>query len=559
MPCAVNAGISFLADALTAFIPYNVLRARKVLRTLRVRDCSVCETGTRSVPSTIMSPNNLLVLHPGMKIVSSYILLFVTSIAIGGSMALVWLGAKVFETTSLILSAGLAGWALILLVGLLTQRLMRQKKQQEQFRRHIEVMCLCHAVADFNDDVPPLPSDHPLCTLAEQIRHAMFDYKRRVQDMENARTTQEVRCLRAMKQAEQIKNIFEGLTDPILAIDNYGELMLANHSATEMFCLDTDNTETRALRQIVHCQKLIDLLTSVKQRKSAFSRSEEIEITDKNGKAQWYRATACKLAAGNDESSDKSVASEGTVVVMRDIGEQKAVQKRNAEFVSAVSHEMKTPLAGIKAYVELLVDGEAEDENTREEFLSVITSQSDRLQRLVENLLNIARIEAGVINVNKQQRSLNDLLEEAMHVVQPAAEAKNIKLVSELSSMYLGVLADRDLLLQAAINLLSNAIKYTSDGGNVTLRSRLIGDQVRFDVQDTGVGLSPEDCQRVFEKFYRVKKDKDMASGTGLGLPLAKHVVEDVHGGKLTVESTLGVGSTFSVTMPSTGQLKTGN
>ena len=205
------------------------------------------------------------------------------------------------------------------------------------------------------------------------------------------------------------------------------------------------------------------------------------------------------------------------MVVLRDIGDQKALQKRNAEFVSSVSHEMKTPLAGIKAYVELLADGDAEDEKTREEFLNVIITQADRLQRLVENLLNIARIEAGVVNVNKQQRSLNEILEEALHVVQPSAEAKNIKLVSQLSAMYLGVLADRDMLLQAAINLLSNAIKYTHEGGTVTLRSRLVGDQVRFEVQDTGVGLSPEDCQRVFEKFYRVKKDKRHGFGHRAG------------------------------------------
>jgi len=396
-----------------------------------------------------------------------------------------------------------------------------------------------------------------MSNLAGQIRNTILDYKRRVQDLEHARTTQEVRCLRAMAQAEQIKNIFEGLTDPILAIDDYDELVLANRSAEEMFNFDAEKTEKRAISQIVRCQELIDLLTSVRQRKITGARSEEIEIARENGKPQWFRATAYKLATGNDESSDKSPVSEGAVAVLRDIGDHKAVQKRNAEFVSSVSHEMKTPLAGIKAYVELLAEGEAEDEKTREEFLNVISTQADRLQRLVENLLNIARIEAGVVNVNKQQQSLNEILEEALNVVQPSAEAKDIKLVSQLSSMYLGVLADRDMLLQAAINLLSNAIKYTGKGGTVSLRSRLVGDQVRFEVQDTGVGLSPEDCQKIFEKFYRVKKDKDMAPGTGLGLPLAKHIVEDVHGGQLTVESTPGMGSTFSVSMHSAGQLKT--
>jgi signal transduction histidine kinase len=154
-----------------------------------------------------------------------------------------------------------------------------------------------------------------------------------------------------------------------------------------------------------------------------------------------------------------------------------------------------------------------------------------------------------VVEVHKQPLSLNDLLEEALNVVAHAAEGRRISLVSDLSELYLGVVADRDMILQTAINLLTNAVKYTREGGTVTLRSRLHGHQVQFDVSDTGVGLSAEDRQRIFEKFYRVKKDQKMASGTGLGLALAKHIVEDVHGGALVVESTLGVGSTFSITL----------
>ena len=140
-------------------------------------------------------------------------------------------------------------------------------------------------------------------------------------------------------------------------------------------------------------------------------------------------------------------------------------------------------------------------------------------------------------------------------MVHPAAELKKISLVRELSPMYLGIFADRDMMLQCAINLLSNAVKYTPSGGRVTLRSRLVDTEVWFEVEDTGVGLNPEDCQKVFEKFYRVQTSKEMAPGTGLGLPLAKHIVEDVHGGRMTVESELGKGSTFRVVLPSAGQI----
>jgi two-component system phosphate regulon sensor histidine kinase PhoR len=250
------------------------------------------------------------------------------------------------------------------------------------------------------------------------------------------------------------------------------------------------------------------------------------------------------------QASDALPAHQGAVAVLTDITHEKAIQRRNAEFVSAVSHEMKTPLASVRAYVELLADGDAEDEATREEFLSVIQSQTERLQRLIDNLLNLSRIEAGVVDVNKAPRSLNEMLEEAVNLLQPAAAHKRMQLTADLSPLYLGVNADRDTLLQAAINLVSNALKYTPEGGRVTVRSRLVDDSVVCEVQDTGVGLSLEDRQKVFEKFYRVKKDQQMASGTGLGLPLVKHIVEDVHGGRIEVESEVGHGSTFRIILP---------
>ena len=168
----------------------------------------------------------------------------------------------------------------------------------------------------------------------------------------------------------------------------------------------------------------------------------------------------------------------------------KSIQRRNAEFVSAVSHEMKTPLAGIKAYVELLADGDAEDAETQEEFLSVINSQVIRLQRLVDSVLNLARIEAGVANVSKEGHLLNDLLGESLSAVRRAAEQKQIELVNELIPLESKVLVDHGMIVQAATNLLANAINYTPPGGTVVLRSWQAGDEVRFEVKDSGVGLS---------------------------------------------------------------------
>jgi two-component system phosphate regulon sensor histidine kinase PhoR len=430
----------------------------------------------------------------------------------------------------------------------------RHWQRYQAARRYVEALCQvepCEIGHDQCDRLPPLPAHGPWSPCLERIREAFREHARQIEDREQARAAAEVRCRRAVTEIERVQAILSGLPEPVLAVDGYDELVLANHSARQLFQLDVENAETRGISGLVQCQRLISLLLGTAHHKTAGNRSEDIELADPAGNPHWFRATVARLGkeGGGEDAADSP--SGGAVMVLRDIADQKALQKRNAEFVSSVSHEMKTPLAGIKAYVELLADGDAEDEQTREEFLNVISGQADRLQRLVENLLNLARIEAGVVKVSKQPRSLNAVLEEALHVVQPAAEAKGIALTSDLSPMYLSVLADHDMLLQAAINLLSNAIKYTPSGGRVVLRSRTDEGQARFEVADTGVGLSEEDCQRVFEKFYRVQKSKDMAAGTGLGLPLARHMIEDVHGGRLRVESKLGEGSTFIVTLPS--------
>ena len=486
-------------------------------------------------------------------------LLAVAALVLSAGWVIAWTGGLLTDSGSWPARFGLLSAGLALAGGSVALLLHHGEAGHRKFRKYLDALCRLTPQDLYSDktagDVPPLPADNEWCQPAGRVHEAFLEHCRQLQELEHARTASDIRGRRAAAQTEQIKAILSGLAEPILAVDDYDELVLANRSAEELFQFDVRDAETRALAQLVHCQKLVKLLTTACHRKTSAVRTDEIEIPDKDGNSRWYQVTATKLtaAAGETEASERECR--GAVAVLRDIGAQKVLQKRNAEFVSAVSHEMKTPLAGIKAYVELLVDGDAEDELTQEEFLEVINSQADRLQRLVDNMLNLARIEAGVVNVNKQTRSLNELLEEAFQVVQPSAEAKQIELVTDLSPMYLGVLADRDLLLQAAINLLSNAIKYTPDKGRVTLRSRLENSLVRFEVQDTGVGLSEEDCQRVFEKFYRVNKDKNMASGTGLGLPLAKHIVEDVHGGRLSAESTLGQGSTFIVTIPGTGKL----
>ena len=433
----------------------------------------------------------------------------------------------------------------------------RPRPLREAFKHYLDQLTQAD-MQDLDGDEPPMPrrlQQSAWKQIADELRQTLAEMSSRVRDLETNRSAVEIRSRRAIDEAERLRSILANLADPVLVVNGYDEILLANPAAESLFSFDLEASEQRAVANLLVCEQLVELLLTTNHRETSGRRTDEIEIGDEEGTSHWFRTTACRLPLSSDADSAPGQEGHGTVVVLHDVDREKTLQKRNAEFVSSVSHEMKTPLAGIKAYVELLADGEAEDAETREEFLEVIDSQADRLQRLVENLLNLARIEAGVVSVNKNNRALNEILEEASQVVQPAAEAKNINLSVELSPLYLGVHADRDMLLQSAINLLSNAVKYTSEGGQVTLRSRNVDNMIVYEVEDTGVGLSQEDCQRVFEKFYRVKKDKNMAQGTGLGLPLAKHIVEDVHGGTLTLESELGVGSKFTATLPMATQL----
>jgi two-component system, OmpR family, phosphate regulon sensor histidine kinase PhoR len=464
------------------------------------------------------------------------------------ALALAWLTeSAVLGATSAALRAVLLGGSATIAAAIAAVAWRRQQIARHSVQRQLQLLCQIdsHQLAEnASGAVPTLDPNDTWRDVFQQVHQALAAYAARAKESELARATAEMRAQRHSQRAEYLEHILSEMPQPIVAVNEFDDVLISNANATQLFGLSEDSTEHRALDQFIRCDELIELLRDTRRRKTLGSRSCELELRGADGTTHWYTATARGFSLGSSESSPH-----GAVAVLGEIDNLKELQRRNAEFVSSVSHEIKTPLAGIKAYVELLADDEADDDTAREEYLSVINSQADRLQRLVDNLLNLARIEAGVVEVSKQALSLNELLEEALNVVAPSAELRKIVVVSDLSEMYLGVVADRDMILQTAINLLSNAVKYTPEGGTITIRSRLHGHQVQFEVSDNGVGLSAEDCGRVFEKFYRVKKDQKMASGTGLGLPLAKHIIEDVHGGTLSVESTLGKGSTFGVTL----------
>lgn len=229
--------------------------------------------------------------------------------------------------------------------------------------------------------------------------------------------------------------------------------------------------------------------------------------------------------------------------------DEKELSEMKNQFVSLVSHELRTPLASIKAYVEMLIDGEATDAIIQREFYEVIQNEANRLGRLIDNILNISRIESGLARVNRKPHELGAILREAVEVIAPHASQKRIAIEQRAAAAAYPIVADRDMLYQAVLNLLSNAVKYTPEGGSVAVQTDSDPERgkVLIRIIDTGVGIPPKDLPFIFDKFYRAEANKRIAPGTGLGLSLVRHIVETVHGGRVSVESHVGSGSCFVI------------
>jgi two-component system phosphate regulon sensor histidine kinase PhoR len=475
------------------------------------------------------------------------------ALTISLALAVDWLAAEWFNVGSPTTRAALLAVSLGLVAVWMSNFVSRQWALGNEALSQLDRLCRMDwrrlALAGGEQSFATLRPGNAWVKMSRRLRERMAGLARRVDELERERSVFETRARRYEAQTQHIQSVLSALGEPVLVIDKRDELVLANSSANALFAIDPSNVERRAISTLVECERLVELLTDTRKCKVSTQRSCEIEIPDPVGASMWYRVTARNIPTQPGQS-DPDGTSQGVVAVLHDISLQKTIQKRNAELVSAVSHEMRTPLAGIKAYLELLADGDADDEKTEKQFLQVIGAETNRLQSLVDELVELARIEADLAGATKQVQPLRDALADAWQAIKPQAEAKSLSLLAELGDAQLRVLLDRHMITQAALHLLSNAVKYTPDGGRVTLRSRDAGHEACFEVEDTGVGLSSEDCEKVFEKFYRVPRLKDMAVGTGLGLPLVKHIVEDVHGGRIEVQSRLQRGTVFRVFLP---------
>src|SRR5699024_331516 len=239
----------------------------------------------------------------------------------------------------------------------------------------------------------------------------------------------------------------------------------------------------------------------------------------------------------------------GTVIVLYDITELKRVAIMRKDFVANVSHELQTPITSLRGFAETLLDGNQKDRQTEENFIKIIYDESKRLQYLVEDLLTLSTLEKEDFRLFLRKVNILEVTEEIQPIIMQKAAAKNITFKISIEKNYL-LMADREKLKQILLNLINNAVSYTPENGKVSLIVDEADEYIRFNVKDNGIGIEEDNLPRLFERFYRVDKDRSRnTGGTGLGLAIVKHIVE-VHEGKITVESKINEGSTFTVYIP---------
>lgn len=380
-------------------------------------------------------------------------------------------------------------------------------------------------------------------SLLGEMIHRIERHETKSQTLAEQRSRLEARAHLQKNQVRRMSHTLDQIEQPVFLLDTTGNLIYFNPSAATLLNADKSNDVLLAEAVWERLVGLKSLVDSVRNRSAAADkRSAEVELT-RSGEVINYRADASNVY-------DEEGRPTGVSVVLSDIREKIQETAKHAQFVSSVSHELKTPLASIRAYTELLMDDDVDDPKERHELLSFIDEQVDRLTRLVNNLLNFSRVESGVIKVQREDTDVNRIARKSMEVVQTAAKEKQIKVVDELSDLYLPAHLDQDLFGQAIINLLSNAIKYTPAGGEIRIRTRMQDTEAVIEVVDNGMGIPAESLPRLFERFYRVPQNSKAAPGTGLGLALVKYIVTNIHDGSISVNSLVKQGSNFSIRVP---------
>lgn len=338
-------------------------------------------------------------------------------------------------------------------------------------------------------------------------------------------------------QQERLETLIENMGSGLLLIDDRGYITLVNRSCKEMFHFQVSDWLNKLYYEVIPYDEVVNVI-------------EEIFMTEQNVRQQMLLPIGIERRHFDVYSAPILGAGDvlkGIVLVFHDITELKKLEQMRKDFVANVSHELKTPITSIKGFSETLLDGAMEQKELREQFLTIILEESERLQNLIQELLDLSKIEQEYFQLNWETIDLTNTFEDVLFILHHKVTEKEITLTKDIVG-HTTVLADPERVKQIMLNIIANAINYTPAQGRVEVSLIEKKEQVDFVVKDTGIGMEESEISRIFERFYRIDKARSRNSGgTGLGLAIVKHLVE-AHHGEISVQSEKEKGSTFTIT-----------
>lgn len=344
-------------------------------------------------------------------------------------------------------------------------------------------------------------------------------------------------------EKERIEAVLDNMNDGILATDSVGSIIMVNKTMAHLMKFSPEEVIGKTIKESIFNQDILSFIEKNQFNGRSFAQ-KNAEITLKE--PDWE--SIVRISFLQLLSPSESVM--GNIITTRDITSEKRSEQNQSDFIAHVAHELRTPLTTIKSYVEMLMDDEAKDPETKIDFFNTINDEANRLSRLIDNLLNISKIEMGSLTMQKDLIKSREFLEDIVKSIEGQAVSKNIKLESVLPDKLSPLVMEKDLLRVAILNVLGNAIKYTPEGGSITFRADEDESHMAIHIIDTGYGISKEELSNIFDKFFRSSDEKIKEHpGNGLGLALTKEIIR-LHDGTIDVESNIGEGTHFTLTLP---------
>jgi two-component system phosphate regulon sensor histidine kinase PhoR len=339
-------------------------------------------------------------------------------------------------------------------------------------------------------------------------------------------------------ERERLGNVFQGMADGVIITDTDSIVVQVNPAALRLLQTTSKEALGRSFAEVVRQHQIIELW-----QKCAATHLEEANSIEMSSTGLFLQVIV---------TPPVDVEFDGYLVVLQDLTQVRHLQTMRKDFISNLSHELRTPLASLRAVIETLQSGALDDPPAAQRFLGRAEGEIDTLTQMVQELLELSRIESGKVPLRLSATDVHAIVEPAVERLAATSERRQIQIIVAFDPNLPLVLADAPRVEQVMTNLLHNAVKFTPKGGEVVVAVRYStgADDVLFEVKDSGSGIADYDIPRIFERFYKADRARTRTGeGTGLGLAIAKHIVQ-AHGGRIGVRSKLGKGSTFYFTLP---------